>query len=125
MDTLLELQLVTSPTNVKALRRLYDQLEFQVRSLKSLRLLLDSYGNLLSTLFMSRLPQEFKLLVSREVGEAGWRIDEIMAIVGREIAAREREFLPSTRSVPTATSLVAGDGRLRCCYCRQLHSSIS
>jgi len=48
-----------------------------------------------------------------------------MAIVGREIAAQERTFLPSTRSVPTATSLVAGDGRPRCCYCRQIHPSVS
>jgi len=48
-----------------------------------------------------------------------------MTIVGREIAARERAFLPSTRSVPTATSLVAGDSRPRCCYCRQIHPSAS
>ena len=36
MDTLLELEPVITPTNIKALRRLYDQTEFQVRSLKSL-----------------------------------------------------------------------------------------
>ena len=36
MDTLLELESVTSSNNTKVLRRLYDQLEFQVRSLKSL-----------------------------------------------------------------------------------------
>ena len=46
-----------------------------------------------------------------------------MTIVGREIRARERAFLPSTCSAPTATSLVKGDGRPRCCYCRRLHSS--
>lgn len=125
MDTLLELKPVTSPTNIKALRRLHDQIEFQVRSLKSLEVPLDSYGNLLSSLFMNRLPHEFRLLVSREVGEAEWRIDDIMTIVGREIGARERAFLPTTRSVPTATALVAGDGNPRCCYCRQLHSSVS
>jgi len=38
---------------------------------------------------MSRLPQEFKLLVGREVGKAGWRIDEIMAIVGRDRSTGE------------------------------------
>ena len=125
MDTLLELEPVTSSTNIKALRRLYDQIEFQVRSLKSLEVPLDSYGNLLSSLFMNRLPQEFRLLVSREVGEAEWRIDDIMTIVGREISARERAFLPTTRSIPTATALVASDGKPRCCYCRQPHPSIS
>ena len=94
MDTLLELESVTSSTNTKALRRLYDQVEFQVRSLKSLEVPLDSYGNLLSSLFMNKLPQELRLIVSREVGEAEWRIDEIMNIVERKVSARERAFLP-------------------------------
>ena len=74
---------------------------------------------------MNRLPQEFRLLVSREVGEAEWQIDDIMTIVGREISARERAFLPTTRSIPTATALVASDGKSRCFYCRQPHPSIS
>jgi len=107
------LKLVTSPTNVKALRHLYDQLEFQVRSLKSLKAPLNSYGPLPSALFTRRLPPEFKLLVSRELGEGQWLIDDIMAIVGRKIAAQERAFLPSTHLVPTATSLVTGDGSRR------------
>ena len=46
MDTLLELESVASATNIKALRHLYDQVEFQVRSLKSLEVPLNSYGNL-------------------------------------------------------------------------------
>ena len=130
MDTLLELESVTSSTNIKGLRRLYDQIEFQVRSLKSLEVPLNSYGNLLSSLFMNRLPQELRLIVSREVGEAEWRIDEIMTIVEREISARERAFVPSngqSRGVglPTATALVAGGGQPKCCYCRQGHSSTS
>ena len=99
---------------------MYDQIEFQVRSLKSL----------LSSLFMNRLPQELRLIVGREVGEAEWRIDEIMTIVEREISARERAFVPSNGQsqgvgLPTATALVAGDGQPKCCYCRQGHSSTS
>ena len=81
MDTLLELEPVVAPTNIKALRRLYDKIEFQVRSLKSLGVPLDSYGNLLSSLFMTRLPQEFRLIVSREIGEAEWTVDQLMRIV--------------------------------------------
>ena len=91
---------------------------------------LNSYGNLLSSLFMNRLPQEFRLIVSREVGEAEWRIDEIMRIVEREISARERAFTPSNgqpsgSGLPTATALVASDGQPKCSYCRQGHSSVS
>ena len=62
MDTLLELEPAVSPTNIKALRCLYDKEEFQVRSMKSLGIPLDLYGkDLLSSLFMTRLPQEFRL----------------------------------------------------------------
>ena len=89
METLLELE---SVNNIKALRRLYDQVEFQVRSLKSLEVPLNSYGNLLSSLFMNRLPQELRLIISRQIGDKEWHIDEIMTILEREISARERAF---------------------------------
>ena len=92
METLLELETVTSPNNIKALRRLYNQVEFQVRSLKSLEVSLNSYGNLLSSLFMIRLPQELRLIISRQIGDEERHIDEIMTIVEREICARERAF---------------------------------
>ena len=98
-----------------------------MRSLKSLEVPLDSYGNLLLSLFMNRLPQELRLIVSREVGEAEWRIDDI---VEREISAQERAFLPSNGQprvlgLPTATALMTGDGQPKCSYCRQGHSSVS
>ena len=41
------------------------------------------------------LPQELCLIVSREIGDEEWRIDDIMSIVEREISARERAFMPS------------------------------
>ena len=44
-------------------------------------------------------------------------LSSIMTIVGREIRVRERAFLPTTRSMPTSTALVASDGKARCCYC--------
>jgi len=47
---------VESPTNIKALRQLYDKLEFQIHRLKSLGIPLDLYGNLLSSLFITRIP---------------------------------------------------------------------
>ena len=90
MDTVLELEPVTAPTSIRSLG---GKIKFQVRSLKSLGVLLDSYGNLLSSLFMTRLPHEFRLIVSREIGEAEWTVDQIMNIVEREIGAREHAFI--------------------------------
>ena len=73
---------------------------------------------------MSRLPQEFRLIVSREMGEAEWCIDQIMNIVGREISTQERAFMQtgshthgSGSGVSTITAMMAGNGKPRCCYC--------
>ena len=130
METLLELETVTSPNNIKALRCLYDQVEFQVRSLKSLKVPLNSYGNLLSSLFMNRLPQELRLIISRQIGEEEWHIDEIMIIVERKICARKRAFTSTSgeshgSGLPTATVLLTSDSHPKCSYCRQGHSSSS
>ena len=78
-----------SPANIKALRCLYDKIEFQVRSLKSLVVPLDLYVNLLSSLFMTRMPEEFRLIISREIGETEWTVDQIMRIVESEIGTQE------------------------------------
>ena len=129
MDTLLELESVASASNVKALRRLYDQLEFQVRSLKSLEVPMDSYGNLLSSLLINRLPHEIQLLVNREIGDGEWQVDQVMTILEREITARERASVTGTepRGPPlhTTAAFMIGDGQPKCSYCRQNHSSSS
>lgn len=132
MDTLLELEPVVSPTNIKVLRCLYDKIEFQVHSLKSLGVPLDPYSNLLSSLFMSRLSQEFRLIISREIVKAEWTVDQIMQIVEREIGAREHAFTQTgshahgtSAGLPTATAMMGGDGKPKCCYCRQNHPSVS
>ena len=55
-----------------------------------------------------------------------------MEIVGREISARERAFIqPGSHThgagsgPPTITAMMAGNGKPRCCYCRQTRSSVS
>ena len=129
MDTLLGLESVTLASNVKTLRRLYDQLEFQVRSLKSFEVPVNSYGNLLSSLLMNRLPQEIRLLMSREIGDGEWQIDQLMTILEREITARERALTtgiaPHGPPLHTTAAFIAGDGQPKCAYCRQGHSSSS
>ena len=48
MEVLLGVEAVMSNTNLKALRRLYDTIEAQVRGLRSMGVSSDSYGSLLS-----------------------------------------------------------------------------
>ena len=134
MDTLLNLEQVSSHNNIQALRHLYDQVESPVRSLKSLVIAADSYGNLLLPLLTKKLPADLRLVISREVTEDEWSLDNIMTALEDELQARERAAQPpcdhahhSARESPTMATFTAGEGTgsLTCCLCCQNHQSHS
>ena len=131
MDLLLNVEPVTLQHNLKGLRHLYDTVETQVQSLRALGVSADSYGSILSSVFMNKLPEELRLIVSRHVREDEWTLDAIMNVTESEIIARERALGNScrgpkkiTRDPLTASSLFAnGSGSPKCSYCHQPHSS--
>lgn len=90
IDALMSLEAVMSLNNIKALRRLYDQVELHTRSLKSLGVESGSYGGLLASVLLNKLPHDLQLLVSRRIGESEWKLDEIMSMLGGEVQAREK-----------------------------------
>ena len=53
--------------NLRDLRHLYDTVKTQARGLKSLRVPTITYRSLLSSVLMSKLPQELRLMDSHEV----------------------------------------------------------
>jgi DNA-binding transcriptional ArsR family regulator len=89
LDILLNLEQVSSANNVVALRHLYDQVESNVRALGALGIPDDSYGTLLASVLLKKLPQEMRLLVSRKVTDE-WAVKTIMKAIGEELEARER-----------------------------------
>ena len=132
MEGLLNIDAVTLHYNIKGLRHLYEVVESQIRGLKSLGISAESYGNLLSSILMNKLPQELRLIISREIQHDKWEIEQIMEIIEREVDARERASSlvtwprSSTRELPTATSLMSSDSCTpRCCYYKHLHPSTS
>ena len=62
MEILLNTEAITSEQNVRGLRRLYDDVESHIRSLKSLGVASDSYGALLSPVLLNKLPPELRLI---------------------------------------------------------------
>ena len=85
MDTLLNLEVVSSH-NLKELRHLFDKVETHVRGLKSLGIPPSSYGSLLSSILMSKLPQDLRLrLVSQRVTDSEWDLDSLMNVINEEI----------------------------------------
>ena len=132
MENLLGIDAITSQHNLKGLRHLYDTVESQVRSLRSLGVPAASYGSLLSSVLMNKLPQELRLIVSREVQNEKWELERLMRIVERGINARERASTANQvprrphRELPTATALLSSGSIIpKCSYCRQNHSSAS
>ena len=78
-EILLSLDCVNSHHNIKVLRQLFDTLESN-----------ESYGSLISSILMNKLPQDFRLVVTREMGDDEWQLDRLLAIFKRELEARER-----------------------------------
>ena len=66
MEALLKLQSVNAMSNVKGIRAVLDNLEIQVRGLQALGIDSAQYGALLIPIFMEKLPEELRLIVSRE-----------------------------------------------------------
>ena len=132
MDILLSIDPVTSSGNLKSLRHLYDTVEMQVRGLKSLGVSADSYGSLLSSVLLNKLPHELRLILSRKVSDDDWKLDRLMGALEEEVQARERaassQVMPRrpTSGPPTSAALLTGGSEVStCCYCQQPHSARS
>ena len=67
MDDLINMVPVYSNHDLRGLRQLYDLVEVHVRGLKALGVPSESYGSLLSSVLMNKVPREVRLIVSREV----------------------------------------------------------
>ena len=130
MDTLLHIEAVTSQYNLKGLRRMYDLMESQIRGLRSLGVSSESYGSLLSSVLLSKLPQELRLIVARHTSDSDRNLDNLMKAMESEIEVRERATTDSTqpgrkpsKEQPTAATLLSRSVGPSCCYCQQGHPS--
>lgn len=69
MTQLLSLELLSSIFGLKNLRKVYDEVETQTRSLEIVGLDPKSCGSLLVSVLMTKLPDEQKLKISRQFGK--------------------------------------------------------
>ena len=135
IDALMTLEAVTTLRNLQELRQLCDSVEQHTRSLKTLGVSLESYNNLLAPVFMSKIPCDLQLLVSREVSEDEWKLNKMMEVITKELQARERttSLLPPSvprkmirEPPPTGAALFTNTNNgPSCSYCQQNHPSNS
>ena len=117
-------------SNVKGLRQLYDVVESNVRSLEALGVAADSYGCLLASVLMKRLPNELQLIIGRKVGDADWKLEVILQELVQEIEARERTGTGIAaqpkqihKQPHTTAALLSGSTQPRYCFYDQQHPS--
>lgn len=101
----------------------------------------ESYGRLLSSVLMNKIPQDLPLIVSREIKGGDWELDLFLKVLHQELEARERAAGsqntyslttntphrtndqpwddPRTASALTSTSRTSPT----CTYCKQSHAS--
>ncbi|XP_064388661.1 uncharacterized protein LOC135336735 [Halichondria panicea] len=139
METLLTVEAVTSDQNLKDLRRLYDSTESHMRSLKSLGVESESYGAMLSSVLLTKLPTDLRLIVSRKVASTDLNMDSLLKPFEEELVARERASNSNSNSFHTPPRRNQDRGRqtssallsraqepragVSCSYCQQSHPS--
>ena len=141
MAGLLNMAPVSSNQDLRGLRRIYDLVEVHIRGLKALGVSSESYGSLLSPVLMNRIPQELRLIVSREVKGGDWELDSLLKVLHQELEARKRamgtpnNYSPTTNSPsqrndrywkdpPTASTFTSTSRTSpTCTYCKQPHAS--
>ncbi|CAB3994168.1 Hypothetical predicted protein, partial [Paramuricea clavata] len=129
---------VTSPHNLKGLRTLYDTVESHIRAFKSLGVQAETYGNLLCSMLLNKLPQELCIIVSREVQGDVWELGHLLELIEKELEARERATANTNRETwphyqtnkfskpqPSISTLQTGGTSPTCTYCQQSHTSNS
>ena len=132
---LLKLRRVESNLDVISLRRLYDDVQAQVRSLQSLGITEENYGTFLAPIIMELLPHEVQLNINRTLDEELWNLTRLLTIIKCEINAREKcttameqervgKNVFSSEEPLSAASLFAGQkSKPLCVFCKKPHWS--
>jgi len=100
MEALLKLNKVKGK-DLHSLRKLYNEVENCLRSLKSLKVETSTYGSLLLPLLREKLPEDFILQIGRRFGSNVWTLDGFMNFFEEELSTAENCFPTTRRSEST------------------------
>ena len=135
MDILLNLAPVTGDHDIRGLRRLYNDVETNVCGLRALGVGHEAYGAMLTSVLLTKLPLELRLIVNRRAPLKDLNLEGLQEILEEELNARERSFdgcvsrrsHDNSRSTHSFATLLSETRepleKLRCCYCQQSHDS--
>ena len=121
---------------------MYDTVESQVRGLESMEISPDMYGCFLTPIIMQKLPEEFRIAITRNLGSETWNLNDILREFHKELQLREqcllntKELRPSSssqrgESLHSSSALFSNSSkdkkvaRVWCSFCNQDHQSSS
>ena len=88
METLLKLTKIKGK-DISGLRKLYNEVENCLRSLRSLKVETSTYGSLLLPLLKDNVPDEFAIQIGRRFGTAAWTLGLFTKYFEEEIVTAE------------------------------------
>ena len=136
----MKMQPVTSIHDIKGIRTLYDKLEANLRALDTLGISSSAYGDLLIPILIKKIPEELRLIITRQFDGETWDLGKILKSLKTELEARERiKFMSSNTSTSTsdqkprqfrqpatASALISTNrSSPSCTYCKGAHASVN
>ena len=136
MEEFCAINKVEDKDDTKGLRKVYDKVEMNLRSLRALSVDPNQYGSLLVPILKNRLPEDVVLLLSRKFDSSVelWEVDQMMKELRLEIEARERCYTGKEdsgnskeqrkkKSMTTTETLLSSSNKnkMSCPYCERPH----
>ncbi|UYV60317.1 hypothetical protein LAZ67_1000810, partial [Cordylochernes scorpioides] len=91
MNNLLSMRPLKTSSDVRTFRELFDNLSVHIRSLESLNVSIDVYGQLLCPIIIKLLPADLNLELNKEL-PTGYVINDLITFLERQLTAREKSF---------------------------------
>ena len=144
MDAMLKLNSVSTMADIKKIRQIYDQVEIHVRGLQAQGVDSAQYGTLLIPIMMAKIPEDLRLILSRQFCGDNWNLNELLKAFKTELEARERcasssvgtssrtnqvhssppKWKEEAERNPTAAALASFNRKINCTYCHKSHPSV-
>ena len=90
MDVLLLLPNVESCSDIGLLRKMLDAIETTSCNLHPYDINSDHYSPILISVVMKKLPEEFRLGLSRQIPVGKWNLAKLLEVFSKELPSRER-----------------------------------
>ncbi|UYV82266.1 hypothetical protein LAZ67_21001503 [Cordylochernes scorpioides] len=91
MNNLLSMRPLKTSSDVRTFREIFDNLSVQIRSLESLNVSIDVYGQLLCPIIIELLPADLNLELNKEL-TTGHVINDLITFLERKLTAQEKSF---------------------------------